>query len=91
MMDELRKAKEALNTVFKKVLRYSCYSVDDRAGQHPGDVRSDITSVSFSSLRNETSALKPSLVEMDDEVNTGRLFHIRRKEAICMAVTETFL
>ena len=78
MMDELRKAKEALNTVFKKVLRYSCYSVDDRAGQHPGDVRSDITSVSFSSLRNEKAALKPDPIKIDNDeaVDTGRSFHL---------------
>ena len=78
MMDELRKAKEALNTVFKKVLRFSYSSDDYRAGQLLDDVRSDITSVSFSSLRNEKAALKPDPIKIDNDeaVDTGRSFHL---------------
>ena len=78
MMDELRKAKEALNTVFKKVLRFSYSSDDHRAGQLLDEVRSDITSVSFSSLRKETADLKPDPVEIstDDTIDTGRSFHL---------------
>ena len=78
MMDELRKAKEALNTVFKKVLRFSYSSDDYRAGQLLDDVRADITSVSFSSLRNEKAALKPDPIKIDNDeaVDTGRSFHL---------------
>ena len=78
MMDELRKAKEALDTVFKKVLRFSYSSDDHRAGQLLDEVRSDITSVSFSSLRKETADLKPDPAEIstDDTIDTGRSFHL---------------